>query len=186
MIVAGPDTRAHLTPVRAGARYVGVRFRPGQGPGVLGVPAAELRDHRLALEQLWPTGEVRRLTEVVTAATDRPAALATEIGRYLRRAGPIDPRADAVSGHLRAGHSIAVTADAVRLGPRQLYRMSLAAFGYGPKTLARVLRFDRAVALARTGVAFATVAATAGYADQAHLSREVRELAGVPLRDLVA
>jgi hypothetical protein len=42
------------------------------------------------------------------------------------------------------------------------------------------------VALARTGVAFASVAATAGYAEQAHLCREVRELAGVPLRDLVA
>jgi hypothetical protein len=52
----------------------------------------------------------------------------------------------------------------------------------------RRLRMRRlpTVALARTGVAFAAVAATAGYAEQAHLCREVRELAGVPLRDLVA
>ncbi|MFD7653946.1 helix-turn-helix domain-containing protein, partial [Actinosynnema sp. NPDC059797] len=64
-------------------------------------------------------------------------------------------------------------------------RRSLAAFGYGPKVLHRVLRFDRAVALARRGVPFADVAHRTGYADQSHLSREVRELAGVPLGQLI-
>jgi transcriptional regulator GlxA family with amidase domain len=51
--------------------------------------------------------------------------------------------------------------------------------------LHRVLRFDRAVKLAWTGVPFADVAHRTGYADQAHLSREVRELAGVPLGQLI-
>ena len=79
----------------------------------------------------------------------------------------------------------AATAETVNLGPRQLHRMSLRAFGYAPKTLAKVLRFDRALALARGGTPFATVAAVAGYADQAHLSRDVRRFAGVPLSTLV-
>jgi AraC-like DNA-binding protein len=43
---------------------------------------------------------------------------------------------------------------------------------------------NRALAMARTGTPFATVAAVAGYADQAHLSREVKALAGVPLSEL--
>ena len=68
----------------------------------------------------------------------------------------------------------------------RLHRRSLAAFGYGPKMLDRVLRLQRALGLARSGVPFATTAATAGYADQAHLSREVRSLAGVPLRVLTS
>ncbi|NUT47284.1 MAG: helix-turn-helix domain-containing protein, partial [Saccharothrix sp.] len=76
-------------------------------------------------------------------------------------------------------------ARALGLSTRQLHRRSLAAFGYGPKVLHRVLRFDRAVGLARTGVPFADVAHRAGYADQAHLSREVRDLAGVPLGQLI-
>jgi AraC-like DNA-binding protein len=37
----------------------------------------------------------------------------------------------------------------------------------------------RALDLARAGIALAEVAARTGYADQAHLTREVKELAGV-------
>jgi AraC-like DNA-binding protein len=72
------------------------------------------------------------------------------------------------------------------MSSRQLQRRCGTAFGYGPKTLARVLRLQRALALARRGRSFANVSATAGYADQAHLSREVKALAGVPLGVLIA
>jgi AraC-like DNA-binding protein len=47
------------------------------------------------------------------------------------------------------------------------------------------MRLQKAVALARGGRPFADVSVTAGYADQAHLSREVKALAGVPLGQLV-
>ncbi|MBO0829033.1 MAG: helix-turn-helix domain-containing protein, partial [Streptosporangiales bacterium] len=66
-----------------------------------------------------------------------------------------------------------------------LHRRSLTVFGYGPKTLTRILRMTRAVDLARTGTPFATVAAATGYADQAHLARDVRSLTGEALRRLV-
>lgn len=68
----------------------------------------------------------------------------------------------------------------VALSERQLHRLSLDAFGYGPKTLTRVLRLVRALDLARSGMPYAQVAARAGYADQAHLAREVKSLAGGP------
>lgn len=71
------------------------------------------------------------------------------------------------------------------LGERQLLRRSLRAFGYGPKTLQRVVRFQRALRLARRGVAAAEVAVASGYADQAHMANEVRRLAGMPLGRLI-
>ena len=55
----------------------------------------------------------------------------------------------------------------------------MAAFGYGPAVLRRVLRFRRAMALLREGLGPAEVAARSGYADQPHLSRDVRAFAGV-------
>jgi AraC-like DNA-binding protein len=59
--------------------------------------------------------------------------------------------------------------------------------GYGPKTFQRVARFQRAVGeLRRAGAELARAAASAGYADQAHLTRESRRLAGLSPRELVS
>ena len=76
-------------------------------------------------------------------------------------------------------------ADRCELSPRHLQRRSSAGFGYGPKTLARVFRLQRALRLARAGTPFAAVSAEAGFADQAHLAREVKAMAGVPLGSLI-
>ncbi|MFY9808887.1 MAG: AraC family transcriptional regulator [Pseudonocardiaceae bacterium] len=55
-----------------------------------------------------------------------------------------------------------------------------------PRGARRILRFQLALRLTGQGLPSATVAARAGYADQAHLAREVRALGGVPLGQLVA
>jgi len=186
LIVAGPDTAAQVGAERAGMRYVGLRFPPGTGPAVLGVPAHELRDRRVPLEALWPAAWVRRLAGRVAEAADPTGAVESIAVERLRTGDRAPDRAmRAVATMLGAGSPVAAAADTVGLSERQLHRRSLDAFGYGPKTLARVLRLGRAVGLARDGVPFATVAARAGYADQAHLSREVRSLTGVPLRSLI-
>ena len=53
------------------------------------------------------------------------------------------------------------------------------AIGIGPKTLSRIVRFNRALGLSRQQSAdWAGIAADCGYADQAHLVREFRDLAG--------
>lgn len=184
LLVAGPDTAAYVAANHAGASWVGLRFAPGTGPALLGVPAAELRDRRVPLDALWRAGDARRLAE--HAADDPVAALDAWAERRTGERGPADPLPHAVARTLAAGRTVADAADATGLGERQLRRRCEAAFGYGPKTLARVLRLQRALALARDGTAFATVAAEAGYADQPHLAREVRALTGLPLRRLLA
>jgi AraC-like DNA-binding protein len=182
LLVAGPDTTAFLATVPSAPGYVGLRLPPGAGPGVVGLPAHELRDQRVPLADVWPAAQVRRLTERVDQAQDRGAAL-EEIARG--RLDSADPTAALIAARLRAGSSVAATAEAIGLGERQLHRRCLAAFGYGAKTLARILRLNRAVAAARSGESFAAVAAVCGYADQAHLAREVQELAGLPLGALI-
>lgn len=53
------------------------------------------------------------------------------------------------------------------------------ATGIGPKTLSRIVRFNRALGLSRRQTTdWADIAADCGYADQAHLVREFRVLAG--------
>ncbi|MFI2506464.1 helix-turn-helix domain-containing protein [Streptomyces sp. NPDC018972] len=179
LLVAGPDTHAHLTGGRPGT-WAGVRFRPGTAPALLGVPAHELRDRRVALSDLWPAADVRRMTARVNAADDPAHGLEDLALRRAAETPPPDPLLGLLVTALDTGRPVAATADELGLGARQLHRRSLAAFGYGPKTLARILRMRRALALARAGVPLAETAARTGYADQAHLSREVRGLTGLP------
>ncbi|WP_327318570.1 helix-turn-helix transcriptional regulator [Streptomyces sp. NBC_01235] len=181
LLVAGPDTRAYI-PDGPPVPWVGIRLYPGTAPALLGVPAHELRDRRVELADLWPMSEVRRLSARVAAAAHPAAALEA---LALERAAPPEPALRRLVAALAAGRTVAATADELGLGARQLHRRSLAVFGYGPKTLARILRLQRALALAREGVPYAETAARAGYADQAHLSRDVREFTGRTPGDLL-
>lgn len=186
VMVAGPDTTARLALAPAGVEYVAVRFAPGQAPGLLGVPAHELRDLQPDLDDVWP-GRGRRLAERISESADRPRALAELVRSELARAADrTDPLARQVAQRLARGERVGDVARAVGLSPRQLHRRSLDAFGYGPKTLARVLRLNRALALARAGVELADAAARAGYADQAHFARDVRALTGTTATALLA
>lgn len=186
LVVAGPDTAPHPALRAPGAPAAGLRFAPGVLPALLGTPAVELRDRRVPLEQALP-----RLAPAVARFADRPAVVpgpgVPEERRVLAALAalvaelpgtPPDPGVRAAAARLARGASADETADALGWTSRTLHRRCLVAFGYGPAVLRRVLRFRRAGALLSAGVAPADVAARAGYADQSHLSREVRALAG--------
>ncbi|MEU6085431.1 helix-turn-helix domain-containing protein [Streptomyces sp. NPDC047085] len=185
LLVAGPDTRAYV-PEGPPRSWAGVRFHPGTAPALLGVPAHELRDSRVDLADLWPADRVRRLLGRVEAAPDPATGLEDiALDRAAQPASAPDPLLHRLVESLDAGRSVAATADELGIGARQLHRRSLTAFGYGPKTLTRILRLQRALSLARAGVPYAETAARAGYADQPHLARDVRELAGTTLGELL-
>ncbi|CAM5556481.1 AraC family transcriptional regulator [Streptomyces spiroverticillatus] len=186
LIVAGPDTRAHGTSDSPGGRFAGIRFAPGTGAAFLGVPAHALRDLRVPLDEVWAKGVAREASGRIAEAADPLLALEEFALRRAADAGPWDPVIRAVAAGLEAGATVGAAADAVGLGARQLHRRSLDAFGYGPKTLARVLRLQRALGLVREGTPFAEAAYRSGCADQAHLAREARELAGMTLRAYTA
>jgi AraC-like DNA-binding protein len=182
LLVAGPDTAAQLTTSPPGTRWAALRFTSGVGPAVIGVPAVDLRDQRVPLDALWSPAAVRA-AGVTVGDHDPVAGLERLVSS--RWIAP-DPLVTGVAARLRAGVPVATVATATGLSARQLHRRCEAAFGYGPKLLARILRLQRALARARSGTPFATVAAELGYADQAHLSRDVKDLAGVPLRALLS
>jgi AraC-like DNA-binding protein len=191
LVVAGPATGPVLSPLPAGAGAIGVRFRVGAAGAALGLPARELLDRTVALEALWgrAAGE---LAERLDAAPSEAAALAELVGAIGRRLPPdgADPLVRAAAARA-ARRRVAVEAlgSDLGVGERQLRRRFADAVGYGPKTLQRVLRFQRFLALARAQagpVDLAQLAFEAGYADQAHLTRECGRLAGLPPAALLA
>jgi AraC-like DNA-binding protein len=175
--VAGPATGPVTSTVPAGATVVGVRFRIGAAGAALGLPASELLDTIAPLEQVWGAEAARIEERVAQAPTSalRLTALANELRTRADAATP-DPlvRAVATSPHAPV-HRLAST---LGITERQLRRRFAAAVGYGPKTMQRILRFQRFLALAAGRGDLAQLAFEAGYADQAHLTRESRRLAG--------
>ncbi|MEZ0164306.1 helix-turn-helix domain-containing protein [Kineococcus sp. LSe6-4] len=178
LLVAGPDTRPQSPDepgeAGAGACWTGLRFAPGHAPAVLGVPADVLRDRRVDLADLWDAARVRRLTALV-AASATPGTLLEAV------AGTEPAREESLRHAVRAlaaGRPVARVAADLDVSERTLHRRSLAAFGYSPQLLARVLRFRRALTVLRAGAAPVRVAADLGFTDQAHLTREVRRFAG--------
>jgi AraC-like DNA-binding protein len=171
--VAGPDTGPMPVRMRAGDAFTGIRFKPGGVGDVFGVPVHALRDQRVPVTDLGFSVAGGRLTVMRAAIVAR-----------LRATAPADAAAPAIAEALRAGRSVGEVAWTLGFSERQLLRRSMASFGYGPKVLQRVVRFQRALKLARAGVALAEVAVIAGYADQAHLANEVKRLSGVTLAEL--
>ncbi|GAA2206366.1 hypothetical protein GCM10009850_018240 [Nonomuraea monospora] len=113
------------------------------------------------------------------------AAMASRLSPPTAAAPSADPAAPAIATALGKGRSVAEVAWDLGYSERQLHRRSLLAFGYAPKTLQRIVRFQHALRLARAGVPLAQVAITAGYADQAHLSNDVKRLSGVQMSHLL-
>lgn len=176
IVVAGPDTAAAISP-RGAEPFMGLRFRPGMLPRLLGVPAAELRDRRVPLAELRRVRRDRALGDVV-------AELAA--AKPTRETTPWSvPTLNHVTRRLSAGSSVTDLVRDLAWSNRTLQRQCGAVYGYGPATLRRILRFRRAVALLRAGYPTADAAATAGYSDQPHLHRAVREFAGTPIGELV-
>ena len=181
--MAGPDTGPVPTTMTAGTVVLGVRFRPSAGGAALGIPLSELRDRRVDLADLRPD-QARRLP--ATLDLDTAAVRTVAVTAALVADGAPDPAVTRAARLLRDPQARAeeVAAD-VGLSLRQLRRRCHVAVGYGPKTLQRVLRFRRFVSRIDAypegpdGLDLAALAAEAGYADQAHLTRECGQLSGL-------
>ncbi|MFC5724578.1 helix-turn-helix domain-containing protein [Streptomyces gamaensis] len=194
----GPELRPVLSPV------IGLRGRPMEiervgrvygvtmqltAPGaraLFGLPLQELTDLCVSLTDLLGAG-ARRLAEQLAEAPDWSARFRLLDSYLITRisAGPELPlplrrawqRLTALSGDVRIG----TLADEVGWSRQHLNARFRQEIGSSPKTVARIARMQRAVCLSCTTgwSSWADVAAASGYADQPHLNRDFRTLAGL-------
>lgn len=141
----------------AGEDWLGYRLQPGTA---LDAPAL-LR----AVQSLPPHGDPQRLEQQVLAA----------LGDCARR----DARLEEALAALAQAASVQAAAHALGVSERSMERLLRAGTGQPPRywrALARVRRAARALA---SPDPLAAIAADAGYADQAHFSRECRRWLGL-------
>jgi AraC-like DNA-binding protein len=182
--VVGMRTASTVTERFGRQHGVHVELSPLAARAVFGVPMHLLTDSLVDLPDLLGRDAERLVEKLATAGTwrERFATLHdTLAARVLDTPGP-SPLVAWAWGRLRATHG-SVRIEELVSESGYSHRYLIARFrdeiGVTPKTLARVLRFERSVDLVRRSrTSLTETALTAGYYDQAHFNREIRALTG--------
>lgn len=161
-----------------------IDFTPAGARRFFGLPMSELAGRMIGLEDLLSAGGTR-LRERLGNLPDWPsrARIAQEfVVERIRLAKPASAEIEWTIREIasRRGRSrIDSLASGLGWSRKHLADRFADEIGLGPKAVARIVRMRSAMQVARTGASgWADVAADCGFADQAHLVREFRELAG--------
>jgi len=177
LLLIGPDRIAAFPQLESGETVLGLRLRPGAALRWLDTPLCEFVGQAVTLadlrrdvteieERLRQTPDTATRMDLLHAWARHEAEAATEAHHQM----------DALFTCLLDGR---IDADLQStLGERTLRRRANDHFGYGPKTLNRVLRLQRLLRIFEhpRNESLAVSALEAGYSDQAHMTRDVREL----------
>lgn len=188
VLVSGAFSRSFVVDTREHACMVGVHFKPGGARAFLGARADELSNQHIDLGAIWSPVAADRLRDALAqapSAAERFAILERTLRLHLVAA---QARHDVVLALLSKPR--ASIADLARWGGRShrsfIDRFS-AEVGMTPKLFQRILRFQRAFALAGKphGMSWAELSVDCGYADQSHLIHDFVEFAGMTPSDYV-
>ena len=163
---------------------VQINFTPLGARRFFRLPMTELTDRMVTLDDVLGA-EGMMLREKLASTADWENRFDIAEAFVMRKLGEADapsPEIDWAFGKIAAtGGRAKVGSIAERIGwsRKHLARRFTDEIGLGPKSVSRIVRLNRAMAAARAGGdGWAGIAADCGYADQAHLVREFRELAG--------
>jgi AraC-like DNA-binding protein len=163
--LVGVYDRVALPVLPQGTVIRGIRLRPEAIAAAFRLNASELRNLTVPGEDVIGARGVRRLGD------DHA------IDAWIRSIEP--DRRTAVAIELLQSEPVEHVARQIGLSARQLQRSIATNVGLTPKTLQRVMRLQRFLDAASRRDDLAAASADAGYADQSHLTREVRALSGL-------
>ncbi|WP_086684339.1 helix-turn-helix domain-containing protein [Amycolatopsis pretoriensis] len=167
-------------------RSVGVHFKPWGPAPFVPMPAAELRDRPVTVEQVWGRTAVAELRDRLATA-DGPHEMLTlleeELLRRLRETAGLGLVRHASSVIAAAGGAVAIGDLSVAAGvsSTHLTQRFKELVGVTPKRLARSYRFAATVFSIDPAEAidWGELAGGAGYFDQAHFGHEFRAFTGL-------
>ena len=170
------------------AECLQIRLEPVVAAAVLR-GSAELCGSLVAFEDVWGS-DAERFVDTLRAAHSWDERFAITSYAVARRSGERHPVAREVEHTWRRmvvsrGRTrVDGLADEVGWSRQRLWSRFRSQLGLTPKRAAGLVRFDHAAHLLATGRPAVEVAIESGYADQAHLHRDVRAFSGLTPRDV--
>jgi AraC-like DNA-binding protein len=183
--VVGPRRHAVWLRFQGAVDQMNISFFPGTAGVFVDVAMPELVGKMAPADEVWPRDFRQAVAELEPLpAEQRIRRLADLLLARLeprREPGPRVREAVRLIQASRGRVTVRGLADQVNLSVSQLERSFTRQVGLGPKLLARQARVSAMAAEAMTSQrpGWAQLAASYGYADQAHLARDFRELTGL-------
>lgn len=181
--LTGPSGQAHQVNLTSDTVHAGIRLRPGAAGSVLRTDIRTFRDviGPLAVPLPLAVQNAQTALRSRTRGSGLEAALQSAAQAVVEAAGPLDAPVCAFAMDIaKAGGDIGLGALAEKsaLGPRQLRRRFLYQCGLTPKEFARLRRVRQTCMelVQSQTVQLAEAALTAGFADQAHMTREFQDV----------
>jgi AraC-like DNA-binding protein len=162
-------------------RAAGIRLRPGAAGSLLRIPACEVT--RQIVDASDVIGAARDMPDRLSRAHDVESQVAV-LEAFLERLSPRAPvrSIEEVVAVVERSHgrvAISRLAQVAGVERRTLERAFQREVGLSPKAFARILRFQHARRLVSSGCALSAAALACGYCDQAHMTGDFVEYAGV-------
>lgn len=178
LYITGPESRPKATAF-PGERVRLLRLAPAVARAWLGVPLGLISNRQVALRDID-----RRLDAPIRALAEVDALIELQAATN-RGPQPERTRLTAALAVLSRTRSVRSAATAIDLSERQLERLFAVELGVLPRECIRIMRFRAAGVAARRGACLADAAATAGFSDQAHFTRESVSFTGQTPRVLI-
>ncbi|MCU1221505.1 MAG: transcriptional regulator, AraC family [Candidatus Angelobacter sp.] len=185
-LICGPHSSFFVIDTAQQDSVMGVHFKPGGAFPFFKMPAAELHNLHVSLEDLWghEAGLLRqRLLEARTPEKKFQVLEGCLLAQALR---PLERHraVDCALGLFRNIHTAPAIADLaghIGISSRRFIQLFSNQVGLTPKLFSRVRRFQRVLQEIRTGAEFswADIAASCGYFDQAHFIHDFKEFSGI-------
>ncbi|MEH3048451.1 helix-turn-helix domain-containing protein [Sphingomonas adhaesiva] len=181
--VAGLSQRTSLSRSTGAMEGIYLRAPLAMLARIAGTSVAELTDRVVTIDDLPALRRLAPGERLLEARDDegRWRVLDDIVAARLSASAPQPPALHRIAAGLSAGIAVETLAGELGWSRKRLARTFFDAFGLHPRTFAGLARFERFAALLQGDphLSLAAIAIDAGYADQAHLTREVRRFAEV-------
>lgn len=182
-LIGGVRPCFYVKDVGVAAVTLGAQLLPGASQALFGISAAELAGAHTPLASVWG-GEADTALNRLAAAGDPRQQLAMLDALLCRRVAQrsgLHPQVAQALAQFGQELRIDALVNASLYSHRGFIALFKEATGLGPKRCARLLRFQQVLNGLRSvpPVPLSELAFAAGYSDQAHMTREFREFAGV-------
>jgi AraC-like DNA-binding protein len=180
-VLAGPHGRHTGIDTSEQRHLVAIEFKPGGAAPFLRMPLSEACDQIVELGDLWGLDGALLRERLCEARLPRDKFRVLETVLVARLSRAHDPAVAAAVSLLQRGFPVAEAGSRVGLLPKTFVRRFREQVGLAPKRYSRVRRLQRVLDSARRpgGVDWSMIAAEHGYADQAHLIHDFRDLTGI-------